>query len=365
VRAVAFAYHNMGIAGLEALKRAGFDILAVFSHADDPDEKCWFASVVSWAQERHIPVNCPEDVNGPEWVARIASLAPEAIFSFYYRKLLGNEILAIPRAGAFNLHGSLLPAYRGRVPVNWVLVNGEERTGVTLHYMTAKPDAGDIVGQRAVEIDFTDTAFTLYGKLCREAAILLDEVLPLIRKGRAPRIPQDAARATYFGGRKPADGRIDWTWPARRIYNLIRAVTDPYPGAFTFLPEGEKMMIWWGLPEEAEPPSAGEGVAPETMPAVSPEKILSRGRLADDPSGDDVIGKRNLFAADSNGERGEEHVGSAGTQPGLAFADDEGRVCVQTGEGRLRLLDIEIVGRRMKGEEIGAYFRRRDRTILV
>jgi len=364
VRTVVFAYHNMGIAGLEALKRAGFDILAVFSHADDPEEKCWFASVVSWAQERHIPVHCPEDVNAPESVARIASLAPEVIFSFYYRKLLSEEILAIPRVGAFNLHGSLLPAYRGRVPVNWVLVNGEEQTGVTLHYMTAKPDAGDMVGQRTVGIDFADTAFTLYDKLCREAAILLDEVLPLIRKGRAPRIPQDDAHATYFGGRKPADGRIDWTWSARRIYNLIRAVTDPYPGAFTLLPEGKKMMIWWGLPEEAAPPSEGEGVAPESMPSVLPETIPSRGRMVNNPSGDDVIGKRNPFAMVSDGERGEEQVGIAGDPPGLAVVDDEGRVYVHTGEGRLRLLDIEIAGRRRKGEEIGVYFRRRGRTVL-
>jgi len=351
VRTVAFAYHNMGIAGLEALKRAGFDILAVFSHADDPEEKCWFASVVSWAQERHIPVYCPVDVNTPEWVARIVSLAPEVIFSFYYRKLLSEEILAIPRAGAFNLHGSLLPAYRGRVPVNWVLVNGEERTGVTLHYMTVRPDAGDMVGQRAVAIDFADTAFTLYGKLCREAAILLDEVLPLIREGRAPRIPQDVTRATYFGGRKPADGRIDWTLSARRIYNLIRAVTDPYPGAFTFLPEGEKMMIWWGLPKEA-------------APGGPPGKTVHRGWKTDDTLGGDDSGGGGLAKTASGREGQDERDGTAGAPPGLAVVDDEGRVYVQTGEGILRLLDIEISSRRMKGEEIGEYFRKRGRTVL-
>ncbi|HON22427.1 MAG TPA: formyltransferase [Syntrophales bacterium] len=346
MRAVVFAYHNMGIAGLEALKRAGFEIPAVFSHADDPDEKCWFASVVSWAQTRDIPVYCPADVNAPAWVARIAALAPEAIFSFYYRKLLGNEILAIPPAGAFNLHGSLLPAYRGRVPVNWVLVNGEEQTGVTLHYMTAKPDAGDIVGQRAVAIDFADTAVTLYEKLCREAVLLLGEVLPLIRAGRAPRIPQDVARATYFGGRKPADGRIDWTWPARRIYNLIRAVTDPYPGAFTFLPDGTKMFVWWGLPD-AGPPAPGRETA-----APSP----------DNPTG---AFSAQSAAGGAGPDLADLPVGAAAPPPGQIGADAGGRFYVQTGAGRLFLLDIEIAGRRMKGAEIGDFFRRLGRVVLA
>jgi len=319
VKAVVFAYANMGVAGLEALARHGFEIPAIFSHQDDPEEKRWFASVAAWARERSIPVCCPEDVNTPEWIAQIASLAPAVIFSFYYRKLLSNRILSLAPAGAFNLHGSLLPAYRGRAPVNWVLVHGERETGVTLHYMTAKPDAGDIVGQRAVAIAFTDTALKLYGKLCREAAVLLDEVLPLIRAGRTPRVPQDNAAATYFGGRKPADGRIDWSWPALRIYNLIRAVTDPYPGAFTYLPDGTKVFVWWGQPEPEET-AAGE------------------------PHPGTAGGCGEPLAADA---------GSAGQV--LAAAD--GRVHVQTGAGRLRLLEVEIAGRRMQDGDLWRYLR--------
>ena len=135
------------------------------------------------------------------------------IFSFYYRHMIPEEILRIPPQGAYNLHGSLLPAYRGRCPVNWVLVNGETQTGVTLHHMVKKADAGDIVGQRVVPIAPEDTAFTLYGKLCDAAGILLDELLPLMKIGQAPRIPQDISRGSYFGGRRPEDGRIDWSWP--------------------------------------------------------------------------------------------------------------------------------------------------------
>ena len=215
-----------------------------------PEENIWFGSVVEWAKKNEIPVFCPKNVNTPEWIERIRTLSPEVIFSFYYRNLLGRDILRIPSAGSFNLHGSLLPAYRGRAPVNWVLVNGERRTGVTLHHMVEAPDAGDIVGQKEVLIEFEDTAFTLYQKLCAKGRELLEEVLPLIEKGVAPRMAQDLKQGSYFGGRKPEDGKIDWSWPVMQIYNLVRAVTEPYPGAFTYLPEGEKLLIWWALPEK-------------------------------------------------------------------------------------------------------------------
>ena len=301
MKTVVFAYHDMGLTGLMALKRAGFEIVAIFSHDDDPEENCWFGSVPAWAKGNNIPLFCPVDVNLPAWRQKIVALAPEVIFSFYYRNLLSPEILATPTGGAFNLHGSLLPRYRGRCPVNWVLVNGEEETGVTLHRMVGKADAGDIVAQKTVPIAFTDTARSLYGKLCREAALLLDETLPLIKAGNPPGYPQDLAAGSYCGGRTPADGRIDWHWPALRIYNLIRAVTDPYPGAFAFTPQGERMLIWWGLPD-------GSGAA----------------------------GK-----------------------PG-SFVEEGGAVFICAGAGRLRLIDIEISGKRLKNGEISEYFRQQE-----
>ncbi|MDP2269048.1 MAG: formyltransferase, partial [Deltaproteobacteria bacterium] len=259
MKAVVYAYHDMGLTGITALQRAGLEIAAVFSHADDPQENCWFGSVPAWAKENNVPLFCPENVNTAEWFAKISAQTPEVIFSFYYRHLLSGAILAIPPGGAFNLHGSLLPYYRGRCPVNWVLVNGETRTGVTLHHMADKADAGDIVARRAVPIAFDDTARSLYGKLCRQATILLDEALPLIEAGTAPRIPQDWRQGSYCGRRTPADGRIDWHWPALTIYNLIRAVTAPYPGAFTFTAVGDKIIIWWAQPEAAAGSSGQAG----------------------------------------------------------------------------------------------------------
>lgn len=261
MRAVVFAYHNMGIAGIRALLDHGFTIPLVLSHEDDPRENRWFGSVAEFCRERGIPVFFPMDVNAPPWPDRIREAAPDLLFSFYYRSMLGKEILEIPPLGAMNLHGSLLPKYRGRAPVNWVLVKGETETGVTLHFMTEKPDAGDIVGQAAVPISFDDTALTLFGKMEVAASQLLADLLPRIANGEIPRRPNDLAHGSYFGGRKPGDGRIDWSRPAVEIYNLVRAVTRPYPGAFTEL-AGERLTVWWAIPLAGE---AGRESSPGTM----------------------------------------------------------------------------------------------------
>lgn len=243
MKAIVFAYHDIGCVGLEALKLAGYEIQAVFTHSDAPGENHFYASVAKAAAEMDVPVFAPEDINHPLWVNRIRELAPDVIFSFYYRTLLSDDILQLPAFGAFNLHGSLLPRYRGRAPVNWVLVNGETQTGVTLHKMVSRADAGDIVAQSVVAIDDDDTALTLHGKCRTAAAALLAQQLPLIRSREITLTPQDESRASYFGRRTAADGLIDWHKSAREINNLIRAVTEPYPGAFMFL--GERNVTIW------------------------------------------------------------------------------------------------------------------------
>ncbi|MEI7378971.1 bifunctional UDP-4-amino-4-deoxy-L-arabinose formyltransferase/UDP-glucuronic acid oxidase ArnA [Pectobacterium versatile] len=243
MKAIVFAYHDIGCVGLEALKLAGYEIQAVFTHSDAPGENHFYGSVAKAAAEMDVPVFAPEDINHPLWVNRIRELAPDVIFSFYYRTLLSDDILQLPAFGAFNLHGSLLPRYRGRAPVNWVLVNGETQTGVTLHKMVSRADAGDIVAQSVVAIDDDDTALTLHGKCRTAAAALLAQQLPLIRSREITLTLQDESRASYFGRRTAADGLIDWHKSAREINNLIRAVTEPYPGAFTFL--GERNVTIW------------------------------------------------------------------------------------------------------------------------
>jgi UDP-4-amino-4-deoxy-L-arabinose formyltransferase/UDP-glucuronic acid dehydrogenase (UDP-4-keto-hexauronic acid decarboxylating) len=254
VRAVVFAYHNMGIAGLSALLRHGFEIPMVFSHADDPGENRWFGSVPDFCRERGIPVHLAEKVNEAPWPAMVREARPDYLFSFYYRSMLKEEILSAPRLAALNLHGSLLPKFRGRAPVNWVLVKGETETGVTLHVMEIKPDAGDIVGQAAVPIAFEDTAVALFGKMEAAAGALLDELLPKLFRGEIPRRRNEIEKGSYYGGRKPADGRIDWSAPALACYNLVRAVTRPYPGAFA-MRDGAPLLVWRAMPLPAPPGS--------------------------------------------------------------------------------------------------------------
>ena len=245
---VVCAYHNVGYRCLEELLRQGAEVALVFTHEDSPTEEIWFASVRELAERHGIPY-LTSDINAPENVALLREIAPDFILSFYYRNMIKPEVLEIPRQGALNLHGSWLPKYRGRVPVNWAVINGETETGATLHYMVEKPDAGDIVDRERVEIAFTDTAFDVFTKVADAAVTVIARAWPLLRDGNAPRIPMDLKAGSYFGGRKPADGLIDWTRGAVQIYNLIRGVTHPYPGAFTFL-DGKKVVIWQAWPVE-------------------------------------------------------------------------------------------------------------------
>jgi methionyl-tRNA formyltransferase len=252
-----FAYHDVGFECLDVLIRRGENIVAVITHEDNPHEQIWFRSVADLAKGSSIPVYTPESVNTPAWVGRIRDWNPDLIFSFYYRNMIREEILNIPRLGAFNMHGSLLPRYRGRVPINWAVLHGEKETGVTLHYMVKRADAGDIVDQETVPIGPDDTAQDVFRKAVKAARLVLERRIDDLTKGTAPRRKQDESRATYFGGRKPEDGRIDWTQSAERIYNLIRAVTHPYPGAFTRT-DGKKLFIWWARPLKGTEGKPGE-----------------------------------------------------------------------------------------------------------
>jgi len=230
-RAVVFAYHNVGVRCLKVLLAGGVDIALVVTHEDSATENIWFESVVSLCQTEGIPYITPPDARSPELLAQVKAADPEFMFSFYYRHMLPASLLEI--APAFNMHGSLLPEYRGRAPVNWAVLHGASETGATLHEMTVKPDAGAIVSQMVVPILPDDTAFEVFGKVTVAAEQALWRVLPSLLDGTAMRINNDLSKGGYFGGRKPEDGRIDWHLPAQQVYNLHRAVAPPYPGAFT------------------------------------------------------------------------------------------------------------------------------------
>jgi methionyl-tRNA formyltransferase len=230
---VVFAYHNVGVRCLRVLRAHGVDVPGVVTHRDDPTETQWFARVADVADELGLPWIAPADVNAGDVPARVRECAPDFIFSFYCRQMLRSPLLALAKRGALNMHGSLLPKYRGRAPVNWAVLHGERYTGATLHYMADKPDAGDIVAQQRVPILPDDTAREVFDKVTLAAEICLDAVLPALIAGTAPRIVNDLTHGSYFGGRRPEDGEIDWTRSAQSIHDLVRAVAPPYPGAFT------------------------------------------------------------------------------------------------------------------------------------
>ena len=247
-KVVVCAYHTVGYRCIQELLRQGARIEAIFTHEDSPNEEIWFESVRGLAEQNGIPC-LTSDISLPENLERVQALAPDFIFSFYYRNMIKSAVLEIPRLGALNLHGSYLPKYRGRVPVNWAVINGESETGATLHYMVEKPDAGDIVDQERVEIAFTDTAQDVFHNVTQAAMKVIARSWPLLKDGKAGRMAMDLSGGSYFGGRKPADGQIDWTKPAIEIYNLIRGVTHPYPGAFTHV-GSKKLIIWQAWPVE-------------------------------------------------------------------------------------------------------------------
>jgi methionyl-tRNA formyltransferase len=263
LRVLFFGYSQLGARAVDLLVERGDEVAAVVTHRDDPREHRWYRTPAEAAAARGLPLHYGEEL--PDGGARLAlASAPDLVLSVMYRNLLPAAVLAAPRLGALNLHPSLLPAYRGRAPINWVLVNGESATGVTLHHMVQRADAGDVVAQRAIQIAPRETALSLYLKVEREGVALLAETLPLVACGRAPRQPQDESRASKFGRRTPADGRLDWAWPAARIDALVRAVAPPWPGAFADI-GGRRVRVLAGEPAAPLDGPPPERPAPGTL----------------------------------------------------------------------------------------------------
>lgn len=271
-RIAVFAYSEVGYACLEELLDAGANVVCVFTHEDAGDEAIWFRSVERLAVSRGIPVRVEPKIDAAS-AAFLEKLGVEIVFSFYYRAVIPRKVLEIPRLGAYNMHGALLPQYRGRACVNWALINGETRTGVTLHEMTAEVDKGDIVDQESTPIHPHDTAYSVFVRIADLSRVVLARNLRSIEAGTARREKQDESRATTFGRRTPADGEIDWNKSAPEIYNLIRALTHPFPGAFTHI-DDRKAYIWRAS-VTAEPGQHSPGEIVSRHPLV----IAARGGL--------------------------------------------------------------------------------------
>jgi methionyl-tRNA formyltransferase len=228
-----FAYSEVGVRCVRQLLMQGVEIPILFTHVDDPGESHWFGSVTELARQHGLRVETPDNPNTPHWIAEGRRANPDFLFSFYYRHMLKSDWLSIPRLGALNMHGSLLPKYRGRAPVHWAIIQGETRTGASFHYMLEKPDAGALVDQQSVAILENENALEVSLKVAAAAEQVLARSLPRLIAGEAQAQPLDLAEGSYFGRRRPEDGRIDWRRGARAIHDLVRAVAPPFPGAFT------------------------------------------------------------------------------------------------------------------------------------
>lgn len=260
--AIVCAFSPVGREALAGVLEAGVSVLALYTYPQAPEE-AWFEAPEALAQAHGIPVHLEPDFNADKVFQTIQRAAPDLLLSFYFREMVQARFLALPRLGAYNLHGSLLPRYRGRAPINWVLVKGEPETGITLHAMTPKPDDGDIVAQARIPIDWDDTALSLTLKAAAASRTLVRESLPRLTEGRAARIVQkELGPSTYFGGRRPQDSRLEASMTVQEAFNQIRAVADPWPNAFLETPLGQ-LKVAWALPCAAPCPPGHFRATPE------------------------------------------------------------------------------------------------------
>lgn len=216
------------------------------------------------AREQGIPLLKVANLNSPDNIGKVRELAPDLILVIGWTRLLGKELLSIPRLGCVGFHASLLPAYRGRAPVNWAIINGETETGNTMIFLDEGVDTGDIIARRRIPISREDTCATLYEKVSDSAIEMLAENLLPLKQGRAPRRAQDHASATVMQKRRPEDGVIDWNRTSAHLHDWVRALTHPYPGAFTGL-DDRRLFIWQAGDAGGQTAGAGPGMVLEVV----------------------------------------------------------------------------------------------------
>ncbi|AWP28637.1 MULTISPECIES: methionyl-tRNA formyltransferase [Paenibacillus] len=252
------------VPSLEMLIAEGYSIAAVVTQPDRPQgrKKVLTPTPVKEAALRHgIPVLQPQRLRSPEAVAELAEYKPDLIVTAAYGQILPKSVLDMPSLGCLNVHGSLLPAYRGGAPIQRSIINGEAVTGITLMYMAEGLDTGDMIAKAEVPIEETDTAGTMFEKLSQAGAKLLQQELPRLVKGKVDAEPQDEAKATYAPNLTRDDEKIDWSRSSREIYNQIRGLV-PYSGGFT-LWNGEVFKVW-----AAANPSSAQVVSSEAQPGT-------------------------------------------------------------------------------------------------
>lgn len=287
------------VPSLRMLLEEGYEVVAVVTQPDRPQgrKKTLAPSPVKEAAlELGLPVLQPERMRRPEAVAELAAYEPDLIVTAAYGQILPKSVLELPKNGCVNVHGSLLPKYRGGAPIQRCIINGEKVTGVTLMYMAEGLDTGDMISRVEVPIEDEDTSGTMFGKLSIAGRDLLKAEMPRLAAGRVEATVQDDSEATYAPNLSREDERIDWTAGSLATYNRIRGLV-PFSGAFT-LWNDETFKVWAAAkPDNGSP--AGGNAAPGTVLSVSERGVEVK-------TGDGILllttvqpaGKKAMSAAD-------------------------------------------------------------------
>jgi len=264
MRVVYLGSQEIGARCLQVVLDQGHEVVGVGTF-EPGDHETWQDDVARIARERGLPRIRGRRFRTRRAVEELRDLAPDILFAIGWRWILPDSVLAIPAKGCLGIHGSLLPRGRGFAPVNWALLRDEPRTGPTLFYFDDGTDTGDIVGQAPFDLTDDDDAATVRNRLADASVALLAGHLPGLAAGTAPRVAQPKGGATYGPRRRPEDGVIDWGQGPRELFNWVRGLTRPYPGAFAFL-GGREVRIWKVRPLDGGGPGPGRlGPAPERL----------------------------------------------------------------------------------------------------
>lgn len=261
-RIIFFGFSDTGYKCLKYLLEEGLNVVAIFTHDADPHENRWFESVEALGKEFGIKVYKPSTLKTEKWARKIKYMRPDLILSVYYRNLIPVEVFSCASLGAYNMHGSYLPTYRGRAPLNWAIINGENYGGASLHVMEKSFDTGDIVAQEKVIFGDDEYVGDIQPRITIAALEALKKALPSILEGNPSLTKQDESKVSYYGKRTPEDGKIDFAQTARQVYNMVRALSKPFPGAFAEnVGDWSKLIIWRAYIGEKCP----KGVKPATV----------------------------------------------------------------------------------------------------
>ncbi|NLD45690.1 MAG: methionyl-tRNA formyltransferase [Clostridiaceae bacterium] len=253
---------EFAVPSLDMMVKEGYDIAAVVTQPDKPKgrgNKLSMPPVKEYAVSKGIQVLQPEKVRVQEFFEKLKDLKPDLLVTAAYGRILPKDVLDIPPLGCINVHGSLLPKYRGAAPIHWSIINGDKTTGITTMFSDNGMDTGDMLLKGEIEITEDMTTGILHDKLAILGAEVLKETLLRLKEGALQRIPQADSEATYAPMMKKEVGLIDWSKSAREIHNLVRG-TNPWPGAYTYY-KGDKMKVW--LTEVAD--EKQQGCVPGTI----------------------------------------------------------------------------------------------------